>query len=82
MKVEQLEKNRLQFYCPGCRKKHEISLDKYFWNHDDEIPSLFPAIRIEVSEKICEFTIRAGWIDYKSSSTHTLKDNLIKMHDL
>ena len=78
-----------QFYCPGCKGRHEINTT---WSFDGnfESPTISPSIHVrwdgfvdeEKITKICHTFVRNGEIQYLGDCTHRLANTTVPMEEV
>ena len=83
----------LEFYCPGCKTTHTISVgQKSYWktvwgfNGDYDKPTFTPSLLVTMDfpdgQRRCHSFIRDGKIQYLDDCTHELRNQTVDIPDM
>ncbi len=72
-------KNRVYWYCPGCKAAHCVEIDRWSWNGSMDCPTLEPSIlnyyrHPDTGEQVttCHCFVRNGHIEFCTDCPHPL----------
>src|SRR6266576_2647662 len=81
--------HRIQFWCPGCKCAHGITVrpgaaNGWDWNGDTIRPTISPSIRVDYGDRpggrpICHSFVTDGKICFCTDSTHDLKGQTVSL---
>ncbi len=92
---EQNKETCLTWYCPGCRRNHDVPVpphpQAWEWNRSLEAPTLSPSVLVEYNGRdagkdgappaVCHCFIRDGRIEFLGDCSHDLAGREVPMED-
>ena len=81
----------LVHWCPGCKHKHYIPMNKGIWKFNDNFdsPTLTPSVihtKLKTGDRfptdICHYFIRDGHIQFLNDCQHDLKGQTVELPEI
>lgn len=76
------------YHCPGCKHLHGVPSERWNWNGDTEMPTLWPSVRHFIpagewgpEKTTCHYFVLGGLIKYCGDCEHELAGKTMPMVD-
>lgn len=76
------------FNCPGCNQSHGIDTKRWYYNEDEDRPTVTPSILVRGYDEVhrenfvCHSFITNGNIQFLSDCTHDLAGQTVPLEDV
>lgn len=80
MPLVEVSNNKVWFHCPGCECTHAMLLDRWDYNGNDDLPTIWPSIVHEAQFR-CHAWVRNRRIQFLPDSTHSLSGRTVSLEE-